>query len=66
MIQISIAISLRVLYCYSSLNIVEENRKKKKFRQNINFIMLHLVSFLESNIIVHEYVSRGAEPESEL
>ena len=29
-------------------------------------IMFYLISFLESNIIVHEHVGRGADPESQL
>ena len=64
--QVFIAIAWRVLYCYSSLNIDQEKNRKKIFRQNKYFDYILLISFLESNIIMHEYVRRGAEPESEL
>ena len=64
--QVFIAISLWVLYCYPSLNIVEEKNVKKSLGKRYILILFYLISFLDSNIIVHEHVSRGAEPESEL
>ena len=64
--QVFIAISLWVLYCYPSLNIVEEKNVKKIFRQKVYFDYVLLNLFLDSSNIVHEHVSRGAEPESEL
>ena len=46
-----LAISLRVLYCYPSLNIVEEKNVKKIFRQKIYFdyVLLNLISWLNWN-----------------
>ena len=47
-----------------------KNTLRKKCKKNLGktyyLILFYLSSFLEANIIVHEYVSRGAEPESEL
>ena len=44
--QVFIAISLRVLYCYPSLNIVEEKNVKKIFRQKVYFdyVLLNFIS----------------------
>ena len=39
---------------------------KKTLGKTYYLILFYLPSFLESNIIMHDYVSRGAEPESEL
>ena len=64
--QVFIAISLLVLYCYPSLNIVEEKNVKKSLGKTYILIMFYLISFLDSTIIAHEHVSRGAKPESKL
>ena len=64
--QVFIAISLWVLYCYPSLNIVEEKNVKKSLGKRYVLIMFYLISFLESITIIHDHVSRGAKPESEL
>ena len=44
--QVFIAISLILLYCYSSLNIVEEKDATKIFMQNVYFdyVLLNLIS----------------------
>ena len=44
--QVFIAISLRVLYCYPSLNIVEKKMLKKIFSQNnyFDYVLLNLIS----------------------
>ena len=65
--QVFIAISLRVLYSYPSLNIVEEKYvEKNSLGKRYILIMFYLISFLDSNVFVHEHVSRRTVPESEL
>ena len=47
-----------------------KNTFRKKCKKNLGktyyLILFYLISFLEANTNVHEFVSRGAEPESEL
>ena len=54
------------MYRYPCLKISFKKMLKKTLGKTYYLILFYLSSFLESNIIVHEYVSRGAEPESEL
>ena len=57
---------LRILYYYPCQKILEEKNVKKTLCKTFYLILFYLNSFLVSNTIMHDYVSRGAEPESEL